>query len=168
MENKHITCPDEHGFQVRIVRNKKEYSRYFAHRQWGSKRKALEGARSWRDQMLVSLGGRHKYLPDLGVIASKKTTGVRGVSRSVQYDKRRDVYYLVYSVHWRIEGKANTKTFHVGRVEDVTADQEFHAFRTAVRFRHEYELSVADGEPFYPERFKLWRTTRLYEESRET
>ncbi len=163
MDNKHITQPDPKGFQVRIVRNKKEYSRYFAHQQWGGKNRALNGARNWRDQMLVSLGSVQKYLPEKRIIGSKRTTGVRGVSRSVQLDRRRDTYYLVYSVHWRKKGKPCTKSFHVGRLDKVDADQEFHAFRTAVRFRQEYELSVAEDLPFYPEKFKSWRENRLYE-----
>ncbi len=163
MENRHITQPDPKGFQVRIVRNKKEYSRYFSHGRWGSKLKALEGAKSWRDQMLASLGDVNRYLPERAIASHKRTTGIRGVSRSVQYDKRSDVHYLVYSVHWRIAGKAHTKTFYVGRMGEVSADEEFHAFRTAAQFRHEYELSKAAEIPFHPERFKLWKEKRLYE-----
>jgi len=161
---KHITQPDPLGFQVRIVRNKKEHSRYFSHRQWGSRNKALAGARHWRDQMLIALGSIDKYLPDLKINSTKRTTGIRGVSRSIQHDKRKDIHYLVYSVHWRKSGKAHTKTFHVGRADTVTADEEFHAFRTAVRFRREYELCTADGESFSPDYFKDWRNTRKYEE----
>ena len=164
LDNKHITQPDEHGYQVRIVRDKKEYSRYFSGRQWGSKRKALEGARNWRDQMLVSLGSVNKYLPGKGAIATKKTTGVRGVSKTVRFDKRRNGTYLSYSVHWRENGKAKTKSFYVGSVKSIDPDKEFHAFLTAVRFRREYELAKANGDAFHPERFKLWRTKRLYEE----
>ncbi len=165
LQNKHITEPDPKGFQVRIVRNKKEHSRYFSHKQWGSRVKALNGARNWRDQMLVSLGKVSKYLPERTITSHKKTTGIRGVSRSVQYDKRRDSYSLVYSVHWRKSGKAHTKTFHVGLVGSVSADEEFHAFRTAVQFRREYEISVAENGSFSPESYKLWRKNRFYESS---
>ncbi len=167
MREKHITEPDNKGFQVRIVRNKKEYSRYFAHRVWGSRTKALQGAISWRDQQLVALGKVDKYLPERNIISSKRTTGIRGVSRSVQYDKRRDAHYLVYSVHWRKNGKACTKTFHVGRVGEVGADEEFHAFRTAVRFRREYELCKAHDEDFVADHFKHWRKVRLYDEAEQ-
>ncbi len=162
--NKHITEPDPKGFQVRIVRNKKEHSRYFSHNQWGSRAKALIRARSWRDQMLSSLGKINANLSKKTVCSTKRTTGIRGVSRSVQYDKRRDSHYLVYSVHWRKLGKAHTKTFYVGLMGKVTADEEFHAFRTAARFRREYEWSQENNTTIYPERYKLWRTSRLYEE----
>lgn len=161
---KQITEPDPKGFQVRIVRNKKEHSRYFAHNQWGGRTKALDRARSWRDQMLVSLGKVNASLSDKTINSRKRTTGIRGVSRSMQYDKRRDFYYLVYSVHWRKEGKAHTKTFYVGELDKVSADQEFHAFRTAARFRREYEISHEYGESIHPERFKKWKTCKLYEE----
>lgn len=160
---KQITEPDPKGFQVRIVRNKKEHSRYFAHNQWGGRAKALNGARSWRDQMLISLGKINGNLSEKTINSRKRTTGIRGVSRSLQYDKRRDFHYLVYSVHWRKKGKACTKTFYLGRIGEVDADQELHAFRTAVRFRREYELSQEKNEVIYPERYKLWKTCRLYE-----
>ena len=163
IENRHITSPDPKGFQVRIVRNKKEHSRYFAHRQWGSKQKALIGARNWRDQMLVSLGSENKYLPERKIFTNKKTTGIRGVSRSVQLDKRNGVNYVVYSVHWRRAEKASTKTFYVGRANEVSADQEFHAFRTAVQFRREYELYKSEDVAFNPDGFKQWKIERLYE-----
>lgn len=117
--------------------------------------------------MLISLGDRNKYLSDQTIISTKKTTGIRGVSKSIQFDKRRSVYYMVYSVHWRINGKVKTKTFHVGRADDVTADQEVHAFRTAVRFRREYELSKAMEDTFNPDAFKLWRDNRLYDQRKK-
>ena len=161
--HKQITEPDERGFQVRIVRNKKEYSRYFAHKMWGSKTKSLKGAISWRDQMLVLFKEDKKYhrteLP-----ANKTSTGVLGVSKSVQFDKRNNTLYLVYSCHWRKDGHGHTKTFHVGRADGVSADQELHAFRTAVMFRKEYEMFKDKGveNKFSPNRYKTWRTERLY------
>lgn len=164
---KQITEPDVRGFQVRIVRNKKEYSRYFSHKSWGSKKKSLGGAISWRDQMLVLFKDNAKYQSKETIPPHKKSTGVLGVSRSVQFDKRKGegVYYLVYSCHWRKDNKGHTKTFHVGRAESVTADQELHAFRTAVLFRKEYELCKDKGveEFFSTEKYKLWRTERLYD-----
>jgi hypothetical protein len=160
--HKHITSPDPQGYQVRIVRNKKEYSRYFSHRQWGSEKKALISARNWRDQMLVSLGTQSRYIAEKKILSNKQTTGVRGVSRSNQLDSRNGVNYIVYSVHWRRNGKAATKSFHVGRADKVSADQEFHAFRTAMQFRREYELHKTLGVAFNPRGFRQWKKERLY------
>ncbi len=162
--HKQITEPDIRGFQVRIVRNKKEYSRYFAHKLWGSKKKSLNAAINWRDQMLVMFKESKKHQQATPLPANKKSTGVLGVSKSVQFDKRRGVHYLVYSCHWRKDGIGHTKTFHVGRAWEVSTDDELHAFRTAVLFRKEYEIFKDNGAEsnFSPDKYKLWKTERLY------
>ena len=163
IKHKHITEPDDRGFQVRIVRQKKEYSRYFSHTLWRSKKKALSAAIHWRDQLLVVLG---KSQNTIGVsqspLPTKKTTGVRGVSRSIGYDARRDYHYLEYQVHWRTDGRARNRTFYVGSLKNVTADQDFHAFRTAVLFRKEFEECFVNKKQFRPERYKNWKTERFY------
>ncbi|MEE9424308.1 MAG: hypothetical protein V3V18_04945 [Methylococcales bacterium] len=161
---KQITEPDNKGFQVRIVRNKKEYSRYFSHQVWGGKRKSLSSAISWRDQMLIVFRERNKYRPDATIPSNKKSTGVTGVIKTVQFDKRRDVYYLVYSCLWYQNGNRHTKTFHVGRADKVSPDEELHAFRTAVLFRKEYEMFKDEGmeDRFSSDRYKLWKKERLY------
>ncbi len=160
---KQISEPDSHGYQVRIVRKGKEHSRYFAHRVWGGQKASLEAAIHWRDQMLVLLGKTNRKLSDKGPLATKKTTGVRGVTRSVQFDKRRDVHSLVYGVRWHDKNKIKNRTFFVGQVEQVTADDDFHAFRTAVLFRYEYELCLELNVVFYPQRYVNWKTNRLYD-----
>lgn len=162
-KHKQISEPDSHGYQVRIVRKGKEHSRYFAHRVWGGKKASLKAAIQWRDQMLVLLGKNNRKLSDKGPLSTKKTTGVRGVTRSIQYDKRRDAYSLVYGVRWHDKNKIKNRTFFVGHVDKTTADDDFHAFRTAVLFRYEYELCLELSIPFYSERYVNWKTTRLYE-----
>ncbi|MEE9344483.1 MAG: hypothetical protein V3U88_02635 [Methylococcales bacterium] len=161
-KHKQISEPDRHGYQVRIVRKGKEHSRYFAHRVWSGKKASLDAAIRWRDQMLVVLGKNNRKLSDKGPLATKKTTGVRGVTRSLQYDKRRDVYSLVYGVRWHDNNKIKNRTFFVGSVDQITTDQDFHAFRTAVLFRYEYELCLELNVAFYPQRYVDWKTNRLY------
>lgn len=161
---KHITEPDQNGFQVRIVRNGTEHSRYFSHRSWGGKDKSLNSAQNWRDQMLVVLAVRHKNLLNREPLPTKRSTGVRGVSKSIQYDKRRNVHYLVYEVHWKSNNEFKNKSFHVGRLGDVDADEELHAFRTALQFRKEYEWCRENGEFFDAERYRPWKKKRLYDE----
>ena len=159
---KNITEPDKHGYQVRIVRNGKEFSRYFSHRMWGGKGKSLEGAQSWRDQMHAILGTLRPRLHQQPS-PTKRSTGVCGVSRSLQFDKRRDTHNLVYEVHWNDGSGTRNKTFHVGRVGEVSADKEFHAFRTAVLFRRHYELAVELGERFDSSLYTQWKELRLYD-----
>ena len=155
---KNITEPDVRGFQVRVVRDRKEYSRYFSHKSWGNKKKSLQAAISWREQILTVVGD--KKLTPIGY----KSTGIVGVSRTIHYDKRWGSTALVYSCHWRRNNKAYNKTFQVGLVDEITADDEFHAFRSAVQFRKEYEFYKEAGKEnlFVPEKYKLWRTERLY------
>ncbi|MCH9699670.1 MAG: hypothetical protein K0U68_16350 [Gammaproteobacteria bacterium] len=162
-KHKHISEPDKHGYQVRIVRKGKEHSRYFSHRVWSGKKASLEAAIHWRDQMLVVLGKTNRKISEKGPLSSKKSTGVRGVTRSIQFDKRRGVHSLVYGVRWHDKNKIKNRTFFVGQVDNVSPDEDFHAFRTAVLFRYEYELCLELNIPFHPQRYVNWKTTRLYD-----
>ena len=160
--HKNITEPDEFGYQVRIVRRGKEHSKYFSHARWGGRPKSLTAAIQWRDQMQVALvGSKVRFLK---VPKNKRSTGITGVSRTIKYDHRKDEYYLCYSVFWVDQGKAKNKTFQVGNIKGVTADAEFHAFRTAVQFRKAYEYSIDTDQPFDASAFKGWKNRRVYDE----
>lgn len=160
-KNKHITEPDVFGFQVRIVRRGKETSRYFSHKLWGSKTKSLKAAIAWRDQMLVALkGSRTRFLKPP---KNKTTTGITGVSRIVKFDHRKNKSYLCYTVFWVNNGKPKNKTFQVGNIDIITADDELHAFRTARVFRSCYEYAIDNDLPFQGEGFAGWKKLRIYE-----
>ena len=159
-KNKHITEPDVFGYQVRIVRRGKESSRYFSHKLWGNKGKSLQAAIKWRDQMLVVLkGSKTRFLKPP---KNKTSTGVTGVSRTIKFDHRKDKSYLCYTVFWVCNGKARNKTFQVGNIDKVTADQELHAFRTARVFRSCYEFAIDNDLQFHDECFAVWKLTRIY------
>ena len=135
-KHENITEPDGLGYQVRVVRKGKERSRYFSHRQYGGKRKALQAAIEWRDEI------KAKY-PHKALRPPQSNTGVRGVSRTVKFDRRRGITYVSYSVHYKDEnGYPNNKTFFVGDLESVTDKEEQAALRAAKRFRREYEKQV--------------------------
>lgn len=157
---KNISQPDQHGWQVRIVREGKQHSRYFAHKQYGSRQKSLKAAIRWRDLMQVVLPKRKPFFTRL---ASNQSTGVIGVSRAIHHDKRRDTAYLRFQVSYQQHnGRSASKTFQVGPAEQVTAEQEKHAFLTAVQFRKEYEQARLEMEHFDASRFSNWRTQQLY------
>lgn len=160
-KNKHITQPDTFGYQVRIVRRGKEHSRYFSHKLWGSKSRSLVAAINWRNQMLVVLTGNK--IRFLKLPKNKTTTGVTGVSRTVKYDARKDKSYLCYTVFWVQNSKSRNKTFQVGNINLVTADEELHAFRTARLFRSCYEYSIDNDLRFDDSKFMDWKKLRLYE-----
>ena len=159
---KHITEPDVFGYQVRIVRRGKESSRYFSHKLWGNKSKSLQAAILWRDQMLVVLkGSKTRFLKPP---KNKTTTGVTGVSKTIKYDHRKDKSYLCYTVFWVHNGKSKNKTFQVGNVAKITADDELHAFRTARLFRSCYEYAIDNDLEFDENKFAGWKKKRLYED----
>jgi hypothetical protein len=85
------------------------------------------------------------------------------VSRTIKYDHRKDKSYLCYTVFWVNNCKSRNKTFQVGNVDKVTADDELHAFRTAKLFRSCYEFSIDNDLEFYDDKFAGWKKTRLYE-----
>lgn len=161
-KDKHVTEPDRFGFQVRIVRRGKESSRYFSHRVWGDRERSLKAAITWRDQMLTVLkGNKTRFLKPP---KNKTTTGVTGVSRTIKYDHRKDKSYLCYTVFWVNNGKSSNKTFQVGNIDNVTADDELHAFRTAKLFRSCYEHSIDNDLEFYDHKFSGWKKKRLYDD----
>ncbi len=161
IKHKHITEPDAFGYQVRIVRRGKENSRYFSHKLWGSRNKSIAAAIAWRDQMLVVLkGSRTRFLKPP---KNKTTTGLTGVSRTIKYDRRKDKSYLCYTVFWVCNKKSKNKTFQVGNIESITADNELHAFRTARLFRSYYEYAIDHDLQFDDSLFAGWKKKRLYE-----
>lgn len=155
-----ITQPDKYGFQVRHGSQK---SRYFSIRQWGGREKALEAAKRWAELMEVRYP--NKATPYLEESRRNNTsTGIVGVCRRLRPDRRRGVTELIYTVCWYDENrKKRDKVFTVGRVSNVTPEQDFHAFRTAVLFRKLYELCCDESYEFDPDWFKQWKSMRLYE-----
>ncbi len=137
---KNISQPYPTAFQVRIVKERKERSRLFSFSHWGGKKKALQAAQSWRDQLYVLLdikANRKSCVPK-----NNLSTGIQGISKRIYTDKRRatDRQYLVYSVNWNdVTGKKRNKTFQVGNVEDYEDQLDKLAFETAKEFRKEYE-----------------------------
>jgi len=156
---KNITMPDSLGYQVRVVRNGDEHSRYFSFAVWGGKKKALDAAVNWRDMMKARLGEPRRFEGE----ARNNSTGVRGVSKVIHEDKRRGHSNLRYQVTWTKEdGKQAARTFQVGRVGEISADEELHAYRTAVAFRKKYELARSLGQRFDPAEFVNWKLEKLY------
>lgn len=160
-KHKHVTEPDNFGFQVRIVRRGKESSRYFSHKLWGGKEQSLNAAIAWREQMLALLtGGKTRFLKPP---KNKTTTGVTGVSRTIKHDHRKDMSYLCYTVFWVCNGDPRNKSFQVGNIDNVTADDELHAFRTAKLFRSCYEYSIDHDLEFRDKDFVGWKKQRFYD-----
>ena len=158
---KNITEPDQWGYQVRVVINGKEHSRYFSHRKHGGRRKSLRAAVEWRDDKLAQAAKERTRFR--GPQSNNHSTRVAGVSRVIKNDKRKGTQYVVYQVFWMEKGKPRNKSFSAGPLEQVTKKVEEHTLKTAVQFRREYEQSVLGESSFRPLRFRNWRNERLYD-----
>jgi 7-cyano-7-deazaguanine synthase in queuosine biosynthesis len=72
----------------------------------------------------------------------QSNTGIRGISRTTKFDKRRGITYVSYSVHYKDnEGYPSNKTFFVGDADMISNKEEQKALRAAKRFRKDYESS---------------------------
>ena len=159
----HISEPDCLGFQVRIVRQGQKISRYFSHQLWGSKEKSLEAAIAWRDRKLAVFQRqalRFSHLPN-----RYASTGIVGVSRIIKHDSRCQQNYLCYVVFWQKNQQHKLRSFQVGNLNAISADQELHTFRTARLFRLCYEYALERGLIFNECVFNCWKRLRLYEQS---
>jgi hypothetical protein len=67
-------------------------------------------------------------------------------------------------VFWVHNGKSKNKTFQVGNIAKITADDELHAFRTARLFRSCYEYAIDNDLEFDESKFAGWKKKRLYED----
>lgn len=154
-----ITQPDHNGYQVRVVRNKKLYSKYFTFSKYGTANKTLEAANIWRDQIKSRFSGnilKRKLQPS----SNNKSTGVLGVCRSISWDKRKNLKYIIFQVRWRdYQDKTHNKTFRACNVDDNDASMIYKAFQAAKDFRTEWEYHCDQGtlKNFEPLNYLNWR-----------
>lgn len=154
-----VSFPHDSGCQMRLVHQGENLGGYYNYNEWGGVRQAVEAAINRNKQLRAALNRENSGNPKIRDHRSNRSnTGVLGVSKNTYYDKRRGRYYTRYMASWRRNNKNQNKGFHVP--ENATADQHFHALRTAIQFRVRWESS---GNQFSPSRFKLWRQKRLYE-----
>ena len=132
-----ITEPDGMKYQVRVVRMGKKRNRYFSFKRHRGKRKSLKAAIDWRDDI------KSKYTQK-ALRPVYSNTGIRGISRTTKFDKRRGITYVSYSVHYKNDnGNPNNKTFFVGDINYISDKDELKALRAAKRFRKDYEKGGA-------------------------
>lgn len=142
------------GCQVKVSNDGGVFTRFYSYKEWGGVRKAVNAAISRRRQLkaLSKPAPEHREL-------ERRTSPFEGVSWGCHRDKRRGRDVWRYQVFWRRCGKLKNKTFSLG--SDFTADQRLHAYRTAIQFLHEY---IMYGITFDAEKYRYWRTLRLYKE----
>ena len=149
---KHITETNYNSYQVRIVRDRIEYSSAFS---WVivGKSAALDAAVKWRDLTLALLPPpvNAKGAIRLAPAKHKKTQEPLGVTRYVTTDRRSGTprQYLRFGVSYLDEnGQNRIKAFQAGSLQQLTPDDIFHTAQTAYAFREEWEYSFLRGLPF--------------------
>lgn len=126
-----IDSDSTHGWQVRVYRHGKTYSKLFSDRKCGGREEAFEKARAYRDELNAEVAAMPETAPRRRLILRNKgnTSGVVGISRTHKRD-RRGVKHEVYAVSWNPEpGVARGTSFSIKRYG------EEDAFRRACELR---------------------------------
>ena len=77
-----LSAMRSHGWQVRLTRRGRKYSRFFSDGKYGGREVALRTARDFRDELLARLPDREKS-GAAGKMTRRNISGVVGVSRIV-------------------------------------------------------------------------------------
>ena len=126
-----IDSDSTHGWQVRVYRHGKTYSKLFSDKKCKGRDKAFEAAVSYRDQLMAEVASLPNQAPRRRLIRHNKgnTSGVVGISRTHKRD-RRGVQHELYAVSWNPEpGVARGTSFSIKRYG------EDEAFRRACELR---------------------------------
>jgi len=126
-----IDSDSTHGWQVRVYRDGKTFSRLFSDKKWGGRDEAFEAAATYRKDLVDEVSQLPAKPRRRRLIRSNKsnTSGVVGVSRTYKRD-RRGIRHEVYAVSWNPEpGVARGTSFSIKRYGEDTA------FRLACQLR---------------------------------
>ncbi len=159
LTHQNITQPDPKGYQVRVVRQNKEYSRYFAFLKLGGEQAALKAANKWREQIKSNFPYNDKKRKN-AASKNNRSTGVLGVCKTISDDKRKCHKYLVYGVRWQDKHGANhCKTFRACNLKKYSKTMDQKAFAAAITFRQAWEYHCDNNTLglFDPDYFLNWR-----------
>ena len=126
-----IDSDSTHGWQVRVYRDGKTFSRLFSDKKWGGRDKAFDAAEAYRKELVEEVSQLPAKPRRRRLIRHNRsnTSGVVGVSRTYKRD-RRGIRHEVYAVSWNPEpGVARGTSFSIKRYGEDTA------FRLACQLR---------------------------------
>ena len=112
-----------HGWQVRVYRGGKTYSRLFSDLRCGGKDAAFEAAVAYRRRLADEVAELPAEPPARRLVRAntRNQTGVTGISRTVKRD-RRGIAHEVYAVSWAPRpGVARSTSFAIKRWGEDTA-----------------------------------------------
>jgi len=122
-----------HGFQVRINKNKRRYTRLFSDRKCGGQKEAFEQAVAYREKLVVEVDDMPEKAPRHRLIRDNKSEspGVVGITRKYRRNSR-GMRYDEYIVSWNPEPGERC-----GRSYSIEKYGEDRAFELACKLRFE-------------------------------
>lgn len=151
-----IDSESTHGWQVRVYRHGKTYSKLFSDRKCGGMEEAFLEAEKYRSQLEDEVSAMPESEPRRRLIRRNKnnSTGVIGISRTYKMD-RRGVKHEVYAVSWNPEpGMARGTSFSIKKYGEDTA------FKMACRLRWQKMKEI------YTERYEVPSYQELYKQKK--
>lgn len=147
-----IDSDSTHGWQVRVYRHGKTYSRLFSDRKCGSKEESFKAALDYRKELEAEVAALPESAPRRRLIRHNKnnSSGVVGISRTYKRD-RRGIKHEVYAVSWNPEpGVARGTSFSIKKYG------EDEAFKLACKLRFEKMQEI------YSDRYSVSSYMDLY------
>ena len=148
-----IDSDSTHGWQVRVYRHGRTYSRLFSDRKVGGKEEAYQAAVAYRAELEAEVDQLPAPPPRRRLVQRNRnnSTGVVGISRTYKRD-RRGVRHEVYAVSWNPEpGVARGTSFSLKRYGEDTA------FRLACKLRWEKMKEIYGDRYTVPSYLDLYR-----------
>lgn len=152
-----IDSDSTHGWQVRVYRHGKTYSKLFSDRKCGGKEEAFEQAVAYREELQAEVDAMPESEPKRRLITHNKNnaTGVLGVSRTFKRD-RHGHRHEVYAVSWNpAPGEARGTSFSIRKYGEETA------FKMACKLRFQKMKEI------YEDRYPLTSYLELYEQGKD-
>ncbi len=152
-----IDSDSTHGWQVRVYRHGKTYSKLFSDRKCGSKEKAFKQAKDYRKELEEEVNAMPESEPKRRLITHNKNnaTGVLGVSRTFKRD-RHGHRHEVYAVSWNpAPGEARGTSYSIQKYGEETA------FKMACRLRYQKMKEI------YGDRYPLSSYLELFEQGKD-
>lgn len=152
-----IDSDSTHGWQVRVYRYGKTFSRLFSDKKCGGLEQAFEAAVAYRRDLEEEVAEFPEAAPRRRLITRNKnnSSGVIGISRTFKQD-RRGIRHEVYAVSWNPEpGVAKGTSFSIKRYGEDTA------FRLACKLRWEKMREI------YGDRYDVGSYLDLYRQKAE-
>jgi len=151
-----IDSDSTHGWQVRVYRHGKTYSKLFSDRKSGGREEAFKAAIAFRDELENEVLAMPEAEPQRRLIQHNKNniTGVLGISRTFKRD-RHGRRHEVYAVSWNpAPGKARGTSFSIAKYG------EEEAFKMACELRFERMKEI------HGVRFPYSSPSQLFEEGK--